>query len=147
MEESKIKHLEFIQNSITRMNTNSFQIKGMEVTIAATFLAIFASTSNVVFIFLGIVPTLLFWFLDSYYLLQERKFRGVYDDVIGLKNRIEVRPFDMPIWEYTKKKDIKFSFWKVFLSPTVYWLYFSIIFLLVVIGLFVMYKDCSTVLK
>lgn len=27
MEPDKLKHLEFIQNVITRMNTNSFQIK------------------------------------------------------------------------------------------------------------------------
>ena len=39
MSEDKLKHLEFIQNIITRMNTNSFLIKGWAVTIASAILA------------------------------------------------------------------------------------------------------------
>jgi hypothetical protein len=75
------KHLEFIQNIITRMNTNSFQIKGMTVTIVSALLAVYAATNNVSFIFIAVVPTIIFWCLDSYYLQQERKFRGVYNNV------------------------------------------------------------------
>ena len=82
MNEEKIKHLEFIQGVINRMNSNSFQIKGWMITIVAALLALYASSSNVAYIFVGIVPTILFWLLDSYYLQQERKFRGVYDDVL-----------------------------------------------------------------
>ena len=33
MEADKIKHIEFIQDTITRMNVNSFQIKSWNVTI------------------------------------------------------------------------------------------------------------------
>lgn len=44
--EYKVKHLEFIQNVITRMNTNSFQIKEWTVTITSALLAIFAAKSN-----------------------------------------------------------------------------------------------------
>lgn len=92
-EESKRQHFEFIQNVITRMNTNSFQIKGMAVTIVSALLAIYATTSNIMFVFLAIAPTILFWFLDSYYLQQERKFRGVYNNVTGLKNDVEIKPY------------------------------------------------------
>jgi len=35
-----MQHLEFIQNVITRMNTNSFQIKGMAITIVSALIAI-----------------------------------------------------------------------------------------------------------
>ena len=105
MNNDKIKHLEFIQNIINRMNTNSFQIKRMTVTIVAAL-------------------------LDSYYLQQERKFRGVYNDVTGLKKIIEVKPYEMPIHKYTKKIDNQFSFWNVFFSKTIFWLYFSIIFII-----------------
>jgi len=31
-----------------------------------------------VFILISILPTIIFWFLDAYYLQQERKFRGLY---------------------------------------------------------------------
>ena len=41
-----IKHLEFIQNVITRMNTNSFQIKGWSIVVVSALLAIYASTKD-----------------------------------------------------------------------------------------------------
>lgn len=74
----EIKHLEFIQNVITRMNTNSFQIKGWCIVIVSSLLAIYASTKNNYFFLAAVFPSTIFWFLDAYYLNQERKFRGLY---------------------------------------------------------------------
>lgn len=142
MKEEKRQHLEFIQNIITRMNTNSFQIKGLTITIVSALMAIYASTPKVIFIFLGIPPTFLFWFLDSYYLQQERKFRGVYNDVTGLKNKIKVKLYEMPIQKYNKKIDKQYSYWNVFFSPTIAWLYSSIIIFLIIIGVLLKFKDC-----
>lgn len=142
MIEEKRQHLEFIQNIITRMNTNSFQIKGLAVTLVTALLAIYASTPKLIFIFLGIPPTFLFWFLDSYYLLQERKFRGVYNDVTGLKEIIHVKPYEMPIQKYTKKIDKQFSYWNVFVSKTIIWLYLSVIVFLLIISILLKFKDC-----
>lgn len=88
MTQEQIKHLEFIQAVITRMNTNSFQIKGWRITIIAALLALYAGKDkNTAFIFVAISPTILFWFLDAYYLQKERKFRKVY--TAALKNEIE----------------------------------------------------------
>ena len=148
MAEEKRQHLEFIQNIITRMNTNSFQLKGIAITIVSALLAIYGGTQNVIFIFLGIPSTLLFWFLDSYYLQQERKFRGVYNNVAGLKklnaegvedidnkeNKIVVKPYAMPINEYTKKINKQYSYFNVFFSKTILWLYLSVILFLVIMG-------------
>ena len=80
--EEKIKHLEFIQNIITRMNSNSFAIKGWMVTIVSALLALYANSNNEIFMFIAIVPTFIFWLLDAFYLAQERRFRCLYDDVI-----------------------------------------------------------------
>ena len=99
-----------------------------------------ASTPKIVFIFIGIPPTLLFWFLDSYYLLQERKIRGVYNDVTGLKQINHVRLYEIPIEKYTKEIDKQFSFWNVFLSKTIMWLYLSMIVFLVIIGVLLNFK-------
>jgi hypothetical protein len=139
MDESKKQHLEFIQNVITRMNTNSFQIKGMAVTIVSALIAIYASTSNVVFVFLGIIPTILFWFLDSYYLQQERKFRGVYNNVAGLKTDIEIQLYEMPIQKF---QGGQYCFCKVIFSKTIVWLYGTIVFLLLFGGLILKFKSC-----
>jgi hypothetical protein len=46
MHPGQIKHLEFIQNVITRMNTNSFQIKGWSIVIVSALMAVYASTQN-----------------------------------------------------------------------------------------------------
>jgi len=144
MEEEKRQHLEFIQNVITRMNTNSFQIKGMAITIVSALIAIYATTTNIAFIFLGIAPTLLFWFLDSYYLQQERKFRGVYNNVAGLKNDVEVKLYEMPIQKFNGGQ---YFFPKVFISKTIAWLYGTIVFLLLLGGLILKFKDCIIIIN
>lgn len=143
MEDEKRQHLEFIQNIITRMNTNSFQLKGLAITIVSALMAIYASNPKVIFIFIGIPPTILFWFLDSYYLQQERKFRGVYDDVTGLKHNIEVKLYEMPINKYTKQIDKQYSYLNVFFSSTIAWLYLSIVILLCCIILLIKFKNQS----
>ncbi|MDR0613447.1 MAG: hypothetical protein LBG45_08250 [Dysgonamonadaceae bacterium] len=139
--DEKRQHLEFIQNVITRMNTNSFQIKGMVITIVSALIAIYASTSNIIFVFLGIAPTLVFWFLDSYYLQQERKFRGIYNNVARLKNDVEIKPYEMPIQKFHGGQ---YGFWKVFFSKTIAWLYGTIVFLLLLVGVILKFKDCIT---
>lgn len=126
MSEEQIKHLEFIQDTITRMNANSFQIKGWCITILTALLAIYASNTNVLFLFISIIPTFLFWILDAYYLQQERKFRGIYNDVI--KEESNIKLFMMPLNRYTKGK---YSFWSSFTSITIAGLYGTIIALLV----------------
>lgn len=123
MENNKIKHLEFIQSTITRMNQNSFQIKGWMITLVSALLALYASSEKVVYILIAIVPTIVFWFLDAYYLQQERRFRGVYNDVAGLSpddSRINVREFEMPIQKYQCGK---YCYFNVLFSKTIFPLY------------------------
>lgn len=133
MTQEKMQHLEFIQNNISRMNSNSFQIKGIAITIVTALLAIYVNNNNICFLFLPIFPTILFWFLDSYYLQQERKLRGLYSDVAGLNPANPVRDYDMPISTYTGNG---FSFIESFLSKTVVWVYLTVILLLLFSGLF-----------
>lgn len=132
MMENKIKHLEFIQSTITRMNQNSFQIKGWMITLVSALLALYASSEKVVYILIAIVPAIEFWFLDAYYLQQERRFRGVYNDVAGLSpdnSRINVREFEMPIQKYQCGK---YCYFNVLFSKTIFPLYGIVIVGLVV---------------
>lgn len=106
-EEKKVKHLEFVQSNIARMNQCSFQMKGWMITVVSAMLALYAASissesgsGNNMFIYTAVVPTILFWYLDSYYLKQERKFRGVYNDLIGISSRVEVKEFEMPLEKY-----------------------------------------------
>ena len=82
MNEDQRLHLQFIQNVITRMNVNSFQVKTWTVSIIVALVALAVNSKNYMYILISVVPTILFWTLDSYYLQQERKFRGLYKDVV-----------------------------------------------------------------
>ena len=83
--ENKIKHLEFIQNIITRMNTNSFQIKGMSITITSALLALYANESNILYASIVYFSLIIFWSLDAYYLSQEKGYRELYNRTRKLK--------------------------------------------------------------
>ncbi len=144
--EEKIKHLDYIQNVITRMNANSFQIKTWTVTIIAALLALSANNKSPIFIFIAIIPTMIFWFLDTYYLQQEKKFRGVYDDVCELtekEEKQEIKLFEMPIQKY---KGGKYSYSNVFFSKTLLGFYLSINILLFVMGMIFCLKDCFRII-
>ena len=79
--EKKMKHLDFIQLVITRMNANSFLLKGWTVTLMVALFALDISKANISFIKISFLPVILFWVLDGYFLYQERKFRDLYDEV------------------------------------------------------------------
>ncbi len=126
--ENNTKHLEFIQNTVTRMNGNSFQIKAWTITIVSALLAIYASSRNINFILVAMFPPVMFWFLDTYYLMQERKFRGLYNDVAGVsENPKELKPFEMRPDLYV---GAKYSYCNVFFSKTILGVYLPILVLL-----------------
>ena len=83
------KELDLIQSCITRMANNSFSMKGWHIgTISALLVFFFSKESvnlNMIFLIIAAV-TLVFWYLDSYYLMVERKYRWKYAWVI--KNRV-----------------------------------------------------------
>ncbi|PTX61650.1 hypothetical protein C8N46_104294 [Kordia periserrulae] len=118
MSDEKLKHLEFIQNIITRMNTNSFHLKGLCITIVSALLAIYCAEKNILIILSALFPLTVFWFLDTYYLMLERKFRSLYNDAIQKKSSI--KEFNMNIQNYTKGNC---NYWNTFFSRTIYPVY------------------------
>ena len=125
MTDDQRKHLEFIQNIITRMNANSFQLKGWAVTLVSALLALYASTKNNYFILTAVFPAMVMWFLDSYYLLQERKFRGLYNDTAGISDQPKtLKPFEMRPDLYVGGK---YTYWRCFFSITIIILYLPIV--------------------
>ena len=79
--EAKLKHLEFIQNTITRMAHNSFLLKGWCITVVGAIIGLNKDGVDWKVTTLAIFLTLMFWILDGYFLSQERYFRGRYDEV------------------------------------------------------------------
>ena len=88
--EAKLKHLEFIQGVINRLAANSFQMKGWSVVLVAAILVLLARTGRLDATPIALVPVLVFWGLDGYFLWQERLYRALYDHVRTLdESRID----------------------------------------------------------
>lgn len=79
--ENKRKHLEFLQNVITRMNTNSFLIKGWTITLVSALFALAAKDANVNYVLVSYIAIPVFWILDGFYISQERQYRDLYAEV------------------------------------------------------------------
>lgn len=99
MNENKLKHIELIQGVINRMASNSFLLKGWTITV---LVAIFAFSrqdiSHYLLMFITLLPVIVFWFLDGYFLYQERLYRGLYNDVI--KKEPKDIDFSMGAYKY-----------------------------------------------
>jgi hypothetical protein len=111
--ENKIKHLEFIQLTITRMNINSFMVKGWLITLVAAIFILSEKDSNVSFLWFAPFASTLFWVLDAYFICTERKYRSLYDDVRKL-NESQI-DFAMDTSNYQGGKN---SFFRGLLSIT-----------------------------
>lgn len=82
-DEKIVKHLEMAQGVVNRLAGNSFSIKSWSMAIigAALIFIARADAANPNVLFGLLLPVIGFWYLDSYYLWQERLFRAVYDDI------------------------------------------------------------------
>lgn len=129
------KHLEFLQNNIARMNQCSFQMKGWAITIASALIAVFVSTisdqnpGSKIYLLVAIAATVLFWCLDSLYLSKERRFIGMYNDLIGVGNgadqpAIQIKEYEIPMEKYSS---CQYCILKAMLSPSEFLLYVAII--------------------
>ena len=78
---NKEKHLELIENIISRMANCSFLIKGWTLTIVAAVFGLAAKDSNIKFIIIAYIIIPCFWILDAFYLSKERQYRSLYDKV------------------------------------------------------------------
>jgi hypothetical protein len=82
--ETKMKHLEMIQAVITRMANNQFMVKGWCITLVSALVALsVGKDGNPYVIVTTLLPVVMFWYLDGFFLQQERLFRKIYDRHAG----------------------------------------------------------------
>lgn len=77
--DAKHSHLQMIQGVVNRLSNNSFLLKGWSVVLVSGLFALAAKDSKQLFVYLSYFPCITFWFLDGYFLWQERLFRALYD--------------------------------------------------------------------
>lgn len=115
-----------IQNVISRMATNSFYLKGWTVTLVVGLFA-FANVKdmNAGFILLSLIPAVVFWGLDGYFLHQERAYVKLYQHVINLNN--DQINFSLRVGQYKSKKRL----FSAIFSPTLFVLYAPIVIVII----------------
>ncbi len=89
------KHLEIVQDVITRMAENSRSCKVWCVILVAAVLILVARTGEPQHALIALIPTLLFLVLDAYYLALERAFRNSYNDFVRRLHRGELAQQDV----------------------------------------------------
>ena len=117
-DENKRHHLLMIQGIIDRMGRNSFSLKEWSIGIMIAIFA-FAGKNTHKAVIITIIPLVVFWFLDAYYLMLERKFRALYDDVrLNDEDKID---FSMNFNSIKlDMKDVKkYSYFNILISKTV----------------------------
>ncbi len=131
MIEKKLKHLEFIQNTITRMANNSFLLKGWTITVVGALIGLNKDGLDSKLIAVVVFLIAMFWTLDAYFLKQERFFRKRYDEV-SKKEEDEI-DFSMRLDEGLTSKD---DWVNVVFSVTLNVFYGVLIFVTLLFGYF-----------
>lgn len=124
-----VEELKIIQDIIKRMAFDSFMIKGWTITLVIITLLLKGDSFQV---FISFIPLLVFWYLDAYFLWQERMYRELYNWVA--ENRLKTDDFLFDLNAYRFKAKVQ-SRLKIMFSITLGWFYGCIAVLIVIYAL------------
>lgn len=130
LKEYMLKEVDIIQDIVKRMAFNSFMIKGWAITLVVVTLLLKGTEYQVGIAF---IPLLVFWFLDAYFLWQERMYRKLYYWVIN--NRLATDEYLFDLNAYRFKDEVQSRF-RIMFSITLGWFYGSIAILIMVYSVF-----------
>ena len=127
-----IEELKIIQDIIKRMAFDSFMIKGWAITLVIITLLLKGGSFQV---FISFIPLLVFWYLDAYFLWQERMYRELYNWVA--ENRLKTEDFLFNLNAYRFKDKVQGKL-RIMFSITLGWFYGSIAVLILVYAFFIL---------
>ena len=127
LKEYMLKEIDIIQDIIKRMAFNSFMIKGWTITLVVVSLLLKGTEKYQVWI--AFIPLVVFWFLNAYFLRQERMYIILYDWVINNRLNTEEHLFDMKTRRF--KNEVQ-SIPRIMFSITLGWFYGSIAILVII---------------
>jgi len=127
-----IEEVKVVQDIIKRMASNSFSVKTWSITLIVITLILRGDSNHV---YIAFFPLFAFWFLDAYYLQQERLFREVYKWIVSYRLENDDKIFEINPQKFKDKVD---SILEIMLSISIVPFYGSILILLT---LFICFKS------
>jgi len=119
--ETKLHHLSLIQQVVERHARASFLLKGWSVVLVSALFALSSSEADRTIAILAILPCVMFWGLDGYYLWQERLYRKLYVHVCE-----QIAPTDLSLNASTFKGDSA-TWFRSTTSITILWFYATLL--------------------
>ncbi|MCV6639392.1 hypothetical protein [Candidatus Albibeggiatoa sp. nov. NOAA] len=126
------KEIDLIQSVMQRMSSTSFLIKGWTITLVAI---IFSSRTQVDALPLVVIPIILFWILDAFFLHQGRLYRHLYEWVITNRMQTSEHLFSLNASRF--KSEVG-SHWKVMFSFTLL-LFYGATLVLALLGIVLLF--------
>lgn len=134
-QENLHKELDLIQGVITRMSNNAFLVKGWNVTLISAIVVfgkdfIMSETKGIYYLLLLLIVVIPFWWLDAFFLRQERLFRHIYQKAVTDPEALNRTRYSLnPQEANTQVKNI----WRLMVSQYLVWFYLPIIVLVLLL--------------
>lgn len=131
MTPGKTEYLQMLQEPISRMSTVSAIFKGFAATIVAGITAISYCEIHILVLGLSFLPVVAFAALDVYYLMLERKFRFLFNEV-----RLDRHEIDFSMVLTKDPQEVIAAKARVrdcIKSPSIFIFYLPMIFILVIV--------------
>ena len=130
------KEIDLIQGIINRMASNSFLLKGWIISLTAVILALtkdtIVATQISYFNAILLLPVIVFWYLDAFFLHKERCYRKLYDWVITNRSETTEYAYNLNYTRFQKGVD---SIFQIMFSKTLWTFYGFIVIVLLALTL------------
>lgn len=131
--ESVRHYISLLQENITRMASNCTSCKTWLITIVSALCALqLANDAFKGYLWIALIPTILFFVLDAYYLGQEKRFRDIEASFVErIKSGVDVMP-ELYTFRQGGEQTCRY-FWKGVLSPSTWVMYTTVVAIIVLI--------------
>ncbi len=139
LESSSVQsYLNILQTIVSRMAGNSANCKTWCITLVSGILVVIADKAKPNYGWLALIPTVLFLFLDAYYLGQERAFRDTYNNFVRRMHTGTAETKDLFIVAPLKGFNVITATLQSTLSFAIYPFYLTLIAMIIIARLFIL---------
>lgn len=128
--EAKREYLIMLQEPISRLSTASSVFKGFAATIVTGIAALSYNDISLSLLIISFIPIIAFFALDIYYLRLEKRYRGLYQDVLIGKHCVDYS-LKLPK-DHDSIVDAKATIFHCIISPSI-WLFYPAMFSVLII--------------